>query len=132
MTPIIRQSVTLPASPRVLFQTFLNSKLHTAMTGMPAKTSGKSGAKWSAFGGAIWGRNLLIVPGKLIVQAWRSRHFPKNDPDSILILAFSGTTKSGRIDLIHVNVSGKDYKGVREGWPKFYWKPWRKYLRKKR
>ncbi|HET9399950.1 MAG TPA: SRPBCC domain-containing protein [Candidatus Acidoferrales bacterium] len=132
MTPIIRQSVTLPASPGALFKTFLDSNLHTAMTGMPAKTSAKASAKWSAFGGAIWGRNLLIVPGKLIVQTWRSTHFPKDAPDSILILAFSGTGKSGRIDLVHVNVARKDHKGVREGWPKFYWKPWRKYLSGKR
>src|SRR5215467_16376626 len=130
MTPVIKQSVTLPASPSALFKTFLNAKLHTAMTGMPANISGKAGAKWRAFGGQIWGRNLLIVPNKLIVQSWRSKHFPKGDPDSILVLAFSGTEQLGRIDLVHVNVSRRDHKGVREGWPKFYWKPWRKYLKK--
>jgi len=132
MTDPIRKSVRLPASPQSLFKTFLDSKLHTAMTGMPAKTSPKPGAKWSAFGGAIWGRNLLIIPNKLIVQAWRSKHFGKSDPDSILILTFSGTAKSAHIDLVHVNVPTQDYKGVSEGWPKFYWSPWKEYLRREK
>ena len=130
MTSPIRQTVKLPASPQSLFKTFLDTKLHTAMTGMPAKTSPKPGAKWSAFGGMIWGHNLLIVPNKLIAQAWRSKHFKKSDPDSILVLTFSGNAKSSRIDLVHVNVPAQDYKGVSEGWPKFYWKPWKKYLRR--
>ena len=101
------------------------------MTGMPAKVSAKTGGKWSAFGSMIWGHNLLIVPNKLIVQAWRSKHFRKSDPDSILILTFSGRATSGRIDLVHVNVPAQDFKGVSEGWPKFYWKPWKKYLKSK-
>ena len=129
MTEPICQSVKLPASPKSLFKTFLDTKLHTAMTGMPARVSAKAGGKWSAFGGMIWGRNLLIVPNKLIVQAWRSKHFKKSDPDSILVLTFSGNATSGRIDLVHVNVPAQDYKGVNEGWPKFYWGPWKKYLK---
>jgi activator of HSP90 ATPase len=132
MTDPIRQSVKLPASPQSLFKTFLDAKLHTAMTGMPAKTSSKVGAEWNAFGGAISGRNLLIVKDRLIVQSWRSTHFGKSDADSILILAFSGSAKSGRIDLVHVNVAARDHKGVREGWPKYYWKPWKEYLRRKK
>ena len=64
MTPPIIQSIKLPASPEELYRTIINSKLHTAMTGMPAKISDKVGAEWSAFGGSISGRNLMLVPGK--------------------------------------------------------------------
>ena len=132
MTKPIRQSVILPASPNVLFKTLLNSRLHTSMTTMPANTSAKAGAKWRAFGGMIWGRNLLIIPNKLIVQAWRSKHFRKSDADSIVVLSFTAARYSTRIDLVHVNVPFQDYKGVSEGWPKFYWKPWKAYLRRSR
>jgi len=31
---------------------------------------------------------------------------------------------------VHVGVPAYDHKGVREGWPKYYWKPWKKYLLK--
>jgi len=132
MTRAIQQSVVLPASPEELFRTFLDSKMHSAVTGAPAKTSNKAGGKWSAWGGAIRGRNLLIVPGKMIVQAWRSSVFKKSEPDSILVLTFSKAKGGGRIDLVHVNVPEYDHKGVSEGWPTYYWKPWKEYLKRRR
>ncbi len=49
-------------------------------------------------------------------------------PDSILILGFSKAARGGRIALVHVNVPEYDHKGVREGWPKYYWKPWNAYI----
>lgn len=132
MTPAIQQSITLPASPEELFKTFLDSKKHSAMTGMPTKIGRKVGSKWSAFGGSIWGRTLMIVPGKLIVQSWRSSAFKKADPDSILLVTFNKVPEGGRIDLMHVNVAPQDHKGVTEGWKDYYWKPWRAYLSGKR
>ncbi|HEV3220404.1 MAG TPA: SRPBCC domain-containing protein [Candidatus Acidoferrales bacterium] len=132
MTRAIQQSVVLRASPEELFHTFLDSKKHSAVTGAPAKASAKLGGKWNAWGGAISGRNLLIVPGRMIVQAWRSSVFKKSEPDSILVLTFGKVKGGGRIDLVHVNVPWYDHKGVREGWPTYYWKPWKAYLKRKR
>lgn len=43
-----------------------------------------------------------------------------------------GDALSGRIDLVHVNVPCHDYRGVNQGWKNYYWKPWRKYLARKR
>jgi activator of HSP90 ATPase len=130
MPKTVRQSVTLAASPERLYAMYLDPKAHAAFTGMPVKVSAKPGAAFSAFGGAIWGTTLATIPGRLIVQSWRSTNFAKKDPDSILILAFSPTEKGGRIDLVHVNVSDKDAEGVRKGWKTFYWAPWKKHLAK--
>ncbi len=132
MTRAIQQSVVLPAPPEELFRTFLNSHMHSAVTGGLAKIRAKVGGKWSAWGGAISGRNLLIVPDKMIVQAWRSSAFKKSEPDSILVLTFSKAKGGGRIDLVHVNVPSYDHKGVSEGWPTYYWKPWKAYLKRQR
>jgi activator of HSP90 ATPase len=132
MTPPIIQSIKLPASPQELYRTILDSKLHSAMTGMPAKTTNKVGAKWTAFGGSISGRNLMLVPGKMIVQAWRSTYFKKADPDSILVMTFTKVPGGARIDLVHVNVAAQDHKGVTNGWKQYYWVPWRAYLKKKK
>ena len=132
MTKPIVQSVDLPSSPGALFNMFLDSKKHSAMTGAPAKLSRKVGGSFTAHGGALCGKNLVVVPGRMIVQAWRSVSFKKSDPDSILVLAFSKARKGGRIDLVHVNVPQHDHAGVNKGWPKYYWRPWRAYLAKKR
>jgi activator of HSP90 ATPase len=53
MTRPIQQSVTVNAAPRELFNTFLDSKKHTALTGAPAKIGKKAGAAFTAFGGQL-------------------------------------------------------------------------------
>ena len=132
MTKTIQQSVRLPASPNELFETYLDSKKHSAATGGKARMSGKPGGTFTAWNGQLRGRNLLIVPNRLIVQAWRATHWKTGDPDSILILRFSKAPGGGQIDLVHVNVPAYDHKGVRMGWPKYYWEPWKKYLARKK
>jgi activator of HSP90 ATPase len=132
MTETIQQSVEYPAPPEVLFDIYLDSKKHSAATGAPARISRKAGGTFTAFGGMLRGKNLLIVPKKMIVQAWRASHWKANDLDSILILRFSKTAGGGRIDLVHAGVPEHDHKGVTEGWPKYYWEPWKAYLAKRR
>jgi activator of HSP90 ATPase len=132
MTKTIQQSVRLGALPEELFDTYLDSKKHSAATGGPARISGKVGATFTAWGGQLRGRNLMIVPKRLIVQAWRATHWKRDDPDSILILEFRKAPGGARISLVHVNVPVYDHKGVSLGWPKYYWKPWKKYIQAKK
>ena len=128
MPKIVQQSVTLPARARELYAMYLSPRAHGAITGGKVAIGSRPGAKFRAFGGALSGRMLQCVPGRLIVQAWRSTAFRKGDVDSTLILRFSGSGRRGRIDLVHANVPAHDYRGVGEGWKNYYWKPWRKYL----
>jgi activator of HSP90 ATPase len=128
MTSPIRQSVVLKAPPKTLFDAFLDSGKHSAFTGDKARVSRRVGARFTAFGGMLSGRNLYIDPGRMIVQAWRSVQFKRGDPDSILILTFNKVKGGTRIDVVHVNVPDHDHKGVTKGWPKYYWRPWRAYL----
>jgi len=128
MTKAIQQSVRLAASPNELFDTYLDSKKHSAATGGRARMSRKPGGAFTAWNGQLRGRNLLIVPKRMIVQTWRSVNFKSGDPDSILILQFSKAPGGGQIDLVHVNVPPQNHKGVSRGWPKYYWKPWKKYF----
>ena len=57
------------------------------------------------------------MPGRLIVQSWRSSEFGRRELDSTLVL-----------QLTHVNVADSDFAGVSEGWSKYYFIPWRAYL----
>lgn len=127
MTPTILQRVRFSASPKILFNMYMDSKKHSSATGAPAKLSRKVGGAWHAHGGAIGGKNLLIVPGRRVVQAWRATHWKKGEL-SIVILTFEKARGGAVVDLVHVGVPHHDQKGVRTGWPKFYWKPWKKYL----
>lgn len=124
----IQQSVELPASPEALFEMYVDAEQHSAFTGGEVVVSGEPGSTFSAFGGALSGRIIATVPGRLVVQTWRSVSFAEDDPDSILVLAFSEAPSGGRIDLVHTGVADGDYDGVNQGWRKFYWDPWRAFL----
>jgi activator of HSP90 ATPase len=129
MPKLVKQTVTLPAPAKDLYGMYLNPRTHKAITGGKVVISSRAGSKFSAFDGMLRGRMLYTVPGRLIVQAWRSGGWKKDDLDSTLILRFTPRGRSGRIDLIHANVPDHDYRGVKNGWKHYYWKPWRKYLK---
>ena len=111
MTEAIQQSVEFRIAPAVLYEMYMDSKKHSQATGAPAKLGRRAGAAFTAFGGELLGKNLLIVPKKMIVQSWRAAHWKKSDPDSILVLTFSKTKSGGRVDLVHVNVPEHDHQG---------------------
>jgi uncharacterized protein YndB with AHSA1/START domain len=125
-------AVDLPAAPARLYRMYLSPREHAAFTGAPVRIAARAGAKFSAFGGALSGTVLQVIPNRLIVQAWRSTEFGKRDIDSTLVLAFSAVKGGGRIELTHVNVAESDFAGVSAGWAKYYFNPWRNYLTAKR
>jgi len=128
VTPAIQQSVEFAVSPETLYELYMDSKKHSQATDAPAKLSRRVGGSFTAFGGRLEGKNLLLVPNKTIVQTWRSTGWKKSDPDSILVIQFSKTKGGTRVDLVHVGVPEHDHQGVTEGWQKYYWRPWHDYL----
>ena len=128
MRRVIAQSVVLSGTAADLFATYLDPARHAAVTGAPVTVGAEPGAPFRAFGGQITGTMLSVIEPRLIVQSWRSINFRDGDPDSTLILAFVPEGSDGRIDLIHVDVPEQDYQGVTEGWEKYYWAPWKRYL----
>jgi activator of HSP90 ATPase len=128
MTAPIHQRVVFRATPAKLYALFMDSARHAAATGAPARISRKVGGSWQAHSGMIGGRNLVLVPNRLIVQSWRSMSWRASDPDSILVVRFEKTPAGTLVDLVHVGVPAYDHKGVTQGWRKYYWKPWENYL----
>ncbi len=128
MRSVIRQSVVLPAPGERLFKMYVSADLQRAFTGSPVTISEKPGSPFSAFEGALSGTMLETVKPTLVVQSWRSVSFHESDPDSTLILQFNDNDRGGVVDLIHLDVPNHDYEGVTNGWDKYYWTPWRKYL----
>ena len=131
MPRTVTLAVELPASAARLYRMYLDPKEHGAFTGAPVKIAARPGAAFAAFGGALSGTILQILPNRLIVQSWRSTQFAKQDLDSTLVLSFWAKGRCARIELTHVNVADSDFAGVSEGWSKYYWIPWRAYLARK-
>lgn len=93
---------------------YMDSKKHAASTAAPAKLSRKVGGAWHTHGGAIGGKNLPIVPGMKIVQAWRAG-FSKKDEVSVLIMTFEKAPGGAVAEVVHVGVPQHGQKGARNG-----------------
>jgi len=132
MPHLIHQKVTLPASPDELFNIYLDSRRHGAAIDGRVSISRKVGARFTAFGGGLSGRTLLIVPNRMIVQSWRAETWKTSDPDSLLILLFSKAGKGGQIELIQANVPGHTHTLIKKGWSTHYWARWKRYLTSRR
>lgn len=128
MPKTVSMAAHLPATPARLYRMYVDPKKHAAFTGAPVKIAARAGARFEAFGGALSGTILQVVPNRLIVQSWRSTEFARTDLDSTLVLSFWPENDGGRIELTHVNVADTDFAGVSEGWARYYWNPWREYL----
>ena len=130
MAKTIQQKATFRASPDKLFDMYLSSRKHTAATGAKAVMSRKVGGRFTAHGSHLRGRNVAIVPKRLIVQAWRATNWKKGDLDSILVLVFSKARGGGRVTMTHVNVPDANAASINRGWRDYYWTPWKAYLRR--
>jgi activator of HSP90 ATPase len=128
MAKTVQQTVLFDATPARLFDLYMDAKKHAAATGAPAVVARRVGGAFSVHNGQLVGRTLHLVPNRLVVQSWRSVHWPKDDLDSILTLIFSRYDDRGRVTLVHANVPDADYAGVKNGWNQYYWRRWKAYL----
>jgi activator of HSP90 ATPase len=124
-------AASLPTPPDKLFDMYLDPQMHGAFTGHSVVIGSKPGSEFSAFDGRISGKILHVEPKRLIVQTWRSVHFPPDVIDSTLVLTFWPETNGGRIELNHINVADNDFAGISHGWEQHYWTPWRAWLTSK-
>jgi activator of HSP90 ATPase len=65
-------SEILNATPSEIYNAWLTSKGHSAMTGSLANVDGRVGGKFTAWDGYIAGSTLELTPDQRIVQAWRT------------------------------------------------------------
>ena len=71
-TKTLKQTITFKASPRQVYDMIMVSKKHQSLSGEKAKISQRVGGKFTAWGSHLSGINLVLKPGKKIVQAWRA------------------------------------------------------------
>ncbi|MFI5187286.1 MAG: SRPBCC domain-containing protein [Chitinophagales bacterium] len=129
MSRTITQKIVFKNIPAAtLYNTYLDSKEHSASIGASVKIQKKEGTKFSAHDDYITGNNLQLIKNKLIVQSWRASDWNKSDPDSTFILLFEQKGNDGIINMVHANVPDKEVEGIRKGWNDYYWKPWKKYF----
>ena len=127
MSEPIHQEVVVQASAQRIYQTLIDARQFSAFTGAPAEISPEAGGAFSMFGGMISGRNIELMSGQRVVQAWRAGNWAEGiysivrfelktvGADTLLVLDQTGFPAEAREDL-------------EKGWPKMYWEPMIKYL----
>jgi activator of HSP90 ATPase len=123
----LHQEGNLKLPPAAIYELLLDSKQFAAFSGMPAEIDAKAGGAFSLFQGMIVGRNIELVPGQRIVQAWRPASWV---PGNYSIVKFelkpssSGTT----VILDHTGFAPGLYDHLSMGWEDHYWEPVKKFL----
>jgi activator of HSP90 ATPase len=86
MKKSIELKETFLATPKELFNAWLDSDKHTAMTGGKANCNAKVNGEFSAWDGYISGKNISLIEDKEIIQEWRTSEFKESDKNSELTL----------------------------------------------
>jgi uncharacterized protein YndB with AHSA1/START domain len=124
----IHQEVDIKGAPQAVYEILTNAGKFSEMTGgRSAEIAAEEGGAVSLFGGDIQARNVELVPGKRVVQAWRSGAWPEGVYSIVrfeLEDAGGGTKltfdQSGYPDDAHDMLSG--------GWSMMYWEPMNEML----
>ena len=122
-------SAEIKASPQQIYDAWLDSDQHSAMTGGEAVVSNTDGDSFVAWDGYIEGRNIKLEPGVRIVQHWRTSEFDDSDNDSLLEVLFEAQNDGTVITIRHSNLPdhGMQYK---QGWIDNYFDPMKEYFAK--
>ena len=120
-------SDSFPAPPQVVYDNWLDSEGHAAITGLPATASNEVGDNFTVHGGDINGKNLELVPVKLIRQLWRTQQSADSDPDSELEITLEPEGTGTRLTLKHTNLMG-DGTHYKTGWVEHYFEPMKAYF----
>ena len=112
-----------------LYRAWLDSELHTKMTGGKAEVSDQVGGSFTAWDGYISGKNLELDAGKRILQTWRTTEFADSESDSKIEIWFEKIDGGTKVTLKHTDLPphGTQYE---QGWEEAYFQPMREYFTK--
>jgi activator of HSP90 ATPase len=101
-----------------------------AIASKPAEISCEIGGRLTLFGGYIVGRQLDLVPGERIVQAWRAESWSPGEY-SIVRFTLAEEGAATRIVFDHRAFPAGQSQHLAAGWKGNYWEPLEKYLAEK-
>jgi activator of HSP90 ATPase len=131
MSHEFRVSGVIPASSNEVYDAWLSSERHSAMTGGEAIIDPRVGGRFRAWDGYITGETLDLEPPSRIVQSWRSSQFRDDDADSRIEVTFVADGAATLLTIHHTSIpDGQD--GYEEGWRENYLQPMVDYFSSRR
>jgi activator of HSP90 ATPase len=126
----VEVSTFIEASPEELYDAWMSSKGHSDMTGAEAITKAELGAKFTAGGGYISGKNITLKKPGLIIQSWRTTEFSNKDDDSFVEVTFKKEKDGTKIQSVHTNIPKGQGRMYRKWWIESYFPPMEEYFNK--
>jgi uncharacterized protein YndB with AHSA1/START domain len=128
VTQPIHQEVMIKTSAKKIFDTLIDPKQLSAFAGgPPAEIDATAGGSFCCFSGHIIGRNIELVPGQRVVQAWRSAQWAEG---VYSIVRFELHDESGSTRIVFDQAGSPEEAGshLETGWAKMHWQPLNAYL----
>jgi len=119
-TTTIRQTVIFNAPPQDVYEVIMDSKKHESLSGEKADISREVGGAFKAWGDHISGFNLVLQPGRKIVQAWRARDWWA-DHYSIATFELRQMEVGTELRFTQIGVPPHRFDGHSRGWMDTYW-----------
>ena len=116
----IHQEVTFGVSPAEVYKALVDTKRFTEITGAPATGDSTEGASFSLFGGHITGRQIELVDGKRVVQAWRAKTWPEG-LYSIARFELQADGEGTKVVFDHDAFPADLQEHLAKGWQSNYW-----------
>lgn len=123
----IQQKIMIDADRAQVYELFADAAALSALSGMSGTPGRSAGEEFSAFDGHVVGRQIELVPGERIVQAWR---FPAWEPGIYSIVQFTLVTEGGGTRLVIDQHGEPDawHDHINSNWPTFYLTPLTKHF----
>lgn len=129
MLESIEVADVIPASPKQIYDAWLDSVGHAALTGgSTAKVDPRPGGRFSAWDGYISGTTLELDPNRRIVQAWRTTEFPEGSQDSRLEVLLEPAKGGTRVTFHHSGIPEGQSQEYAQGWVDYYFEPMKRHF----
>jgi activator of HSP90 ATPase len=116
----IHQEVIIKANRKRVYEVLTDTEQFRKLSGgMDTKISREPGGAFSLFGGVITGRQIELVPGERIVQAWRSEWAPGDYSIARFVLKDQGSDTMIIFD--HTGFPQGAAEHLATGWKEHYW-----------
>ena len=127
-TESIQVSGVVRAPPDRIYEAWLDSAEHSAMTGGRATIDANVGGRFTAWDGYIEGSTLELEPGRRIVQRWRTSEFPPGAADSLVEIRLEPLEEGTRIIFLHSEIPEGQRAKYEQAWREQYLDPMDRYF----
>lgn len=125
----IKQSLTFRASPHAVYEALTDSRKHSKFTGVSASISRRVGGKFTVADGHTNGINLVLIPDRKILQAWRiSMKGWSKDHYSLADFSLKRISGGTRLNFTQLGVPSSCYQLIKHGWHEHYWTKMKNFL----